>query len=335
MCHFDTTALPDKPITSAILKLYSSSAVFDTLSCTPSLDVVGHTATPANYDYTNYALVQSTLFGSKAKADWNSSGWNEITLNADGRAAIVPGGYTPIALRISYDRLNSPPSWGAYKGAAFQFVGRDSTPGPILSITYTTISVQTDPATEISSLSARLNGTLLDDGDDTPVQCGFQWGKTVTYNNAVSVGNVTESSTFSVVIGNNLEPGQTYHFRAFAVGASGAIVYGADRTFIASNSSADTRVTSIIRYFSAGPDPVYQMEILRGGVGGVYIPPTLTKKPYSTEDTTAPVSNWMNLTSADYSKWISTHTLKEMKAIFGKQPTFTEWAMWKVGGGSK
>ncbi|MBA7642400.1 hypothetical protein ES703_50093 [subsurface metagenome] len=89
-------------------------------------------------------------------------------------------------------------------------------------------TVTTDPATVIAALSATLNGTLDDDGGEA-CDCGFEWGETVAYGNTTPTQSRTTGQTFTQGI-SGLNPGQTYHFRAFATNAAGTS-YGADRTF--------------------------------------------------------------------------------------------------------
>ncbi|MBA7696102.1 hypothetical protein ES703_104744 [subsurface metagenome] len=92
-------------------------------------------------------------------------------------------------------------------------------------------SVTTDPATEVGAIAATLNGTLDDDGL-LPCECGFEWGLDTGYGTTTPPQSKTTGETFSQVIGG-LEPGTTYHFRAFATNSKGT-GYGADRSFTTS-----------------------------------------------------------------------------------------------------
>lgn len=76
--------------------------------------------------------------------------------------------------------------------------------------------------------SAKLNGTLIDDGNEA-CDCGFEWGETVAYGNTTPTQSRTTGQTFAQTI-TGLDPKKTYHFRAFATNAAGT-GYGADRTF--------------------------------------------------------------------------------------------------------
>lgn len=210
----------------------------------------------------------------------------------------------------------------------------DANPSPTLSgiiQTIYTILVTTNDATNITDVSAQLNGTLDDDSGDTPVMCNFEWGLTTAYGNETLAEAVSESASYSKVIGNNLSAGVTYHFRAKAVGASGDIAYGEDKTFRASvteATSSNIRVTGLVHHFSAGPQPVYQLELLRGGLGATYIPPVMPKAP---EPTFSALENWKptpRLTLLDFARWESTHTNAQIMAIFGHVPSFNEWLAW-------
>jgi len=102
---------------------------------------------------------------------------------------------------------------------------------PVLHVEYFIIlppTVTTDPATNVKQRSARLNGTLVDDGGGA-CDCGFEWGETPAYGNITPTQSRTSGETFAQTI-TNLVPGKTYHFRAFATNSVGT-EYGADRMF--------------------------------------------------------------------------------------------------------
>lgn len=89
-------------------------------------------------------------------------------------------------------------------------------------------TVTTDPATGVGALSATLNGTLVNQGV-AACDCGFEWGPDIGYGTTTPTQSKTTGETFSQLIAG-LEPGITYHFRAFATNPAGTS-YGADRTF--------------------------------------------------------------------------------------------------------
>jgi Trypsin-like peptidase domain/Fibronectin type III domain len=89
--------------------------------------------------------------------------------------------------------------------------------------------VITNPATLITSHSARLNGTVDPHGLSTTVY--FQYGRTISYGsrtpNQIKTGNTYQNVTASI---SGLNAHTLYHFRAVATNASGTR-YGTDRTF--------------------------------------------------------------------------------------------------------
>jgi hypothetical protein len=89
-------------------------------------------------------------------------------------------------------------------------------------------TVNTDPAANIQTGSAQLNGNLSNDGGEA-CTCGFQWGLTVAYGNTTPTTSQITGETFDQVI-NVLVPGTTYHYRAFATNSAGT-AYGSDLTF--------------------------------------------------------------------------------------------------------
>ena len=90
--------------------------------------------------------------------------------------------------------------------------------------------VITDPATLITSHSARLNGTVDPHGFSTTVY--FQYGRTISYGsrtpNQTKTGN-NYQNVFADISG--LSAGTTYHFRIVGTNTAGTR-YGGDRTFI-------------------------------------------------------------------------------------------------------
>jgi len=88
--------------------------------------------------------------------------------------------------------------------------------------------VTTNPATNVTASSARLNGTLDPHGLSTTVY--FQYGTTTSYGsrtpNQIKTGN-NYQNVFAGISG--LTPGTTYHFRIVATNAVGTR-HGTDRT---------------------------------------------------------------------------------------------------------
>jgi plastocyanin len=101
--------------------------------------------------------------------------------------------------------------------------------------TFTTLAmtgfpvVKTDPATNVTASSARLNGTLDPHGLSTTVY--FQYGTTTSYGsrtpNHIKTGNNYQNLFADI---SELTVGTTYHFRIVATNTVGTR-YGTDRTF--------------------------------------------------------------------------------------------------------
>lgn len=96
------------------------------------------------------------------------------------------------------------------------------------------LTVLTEPATDITTASATLNGDLSSLGNYATVQVWFDWGTTTAYGNSTPPLTYPAVVEYSVPI-VGLSTGATYHFRAVArapvPGAPPA--YGADMVFIA------------------------------------------------------------------------------------------------------
>jgi Fibronectin type III domain len=89
--------------------------------------------------------------------------------------------------------------------------------------------VITNPATLITSHSARLNGTVNPHGLSTTVY--FQYGRTISYGsrtpNQTKTGNNYQNVSANI---SGLNAGTTYHFRIVGTNSAGTR-YGGDRTF--------------------------------------------------------------------------------------------------------
>ena len=95
--------------------------------------------------------------------------------------------------------------------------------------------VATNPATLITSSSARLNGSLNPNG--LPTTFFFQYGRTTNYGNRTTsqtrTGNTARPVSANI---GGLTAHTTYHFRLVATNATGTR-YGNDRTFTTTTAS--------------------------------------------------------------------------------------------------
>ena len=90
-------------------------------------------------------------------------------------------------------------------------------------------SVTTNSAANVTSSSAKLNGTLTDMGGASSVTVYFEWGTDTNYGHETIHQTQSSIGAFSASL-TNLSPNTTYHFRAVAVNSAGTF-YGPDETF--------------------------------------------------------------------------------------------------------
>lgn len=267
---FDTSSLPDDiGIISAKIVLHTVAGA--TLDRSVSLCAVsgeGLHDPPEASDY--YTLLPHViLHGSVDVTTQVANAAIEIELNDTGIAAISKTGMTKFGLRLSTDIAASSPkldsATNAERCSVWARVDGDPSYRPYLEVTYGSIpSVTTDAATDITTVTATLNGTLDDDAG-AACDCGFEWGLTDAYGNTTPTDSKTTGQSFSQPI-TGLEPGTTYHFRAFATGAAGT-GYGADLTFTTLGkvypTEALARVTGLIHRYQPG---TFSLEVFFGDV---------------------------------------------------------------------
>ncbi len=115
--------------------------------------------------------------------------------------------------------------------------------------------VETNPATNIQTTGATLNGYLQNMGGANSCDVWFQWGQTSSYGQETYHYSKSYTGSFNYTL-SSLSQDTTYHFRAVAENNEG-ISYGQDRTFITSHNNRPP-------YANAGPDKeVYEEESVR------------------------------------------------------------------------
>jgi hypothetical protein len=212
-------------------------------------------------------------------------------VNGDGRADVitVPGSFRAPLARVYSGRngalLNSFNVYSpTYNGGVF--AGGVPTP-PVRAVT--------NPATDVTVNSAKLNGTV--DANGRTVSVRFQYGLTTSYGMTVTADPPTVSGTSPTPVSailTGLQPAKTYHFRVVASDGIGGTVLGFDRTFTTTTNLAPTGGGFAV----APPSPVTAGTVLTATFSGWTDPEAHTPLRYevregnvvivpATEDTTS------------------------------------------------
>ena len=144
---WDTSSLTSGAVISAAIASIYGSNKADTFTTpiAPSINLYLSTVTSNNtLVSTDYAQVGSTAQcdSSISYASWNTTAYNDLTLNATGRGNISKTGTSKFATRSNYD-VGSSPTWEASKTAKLTGYSADQTGtanDPKLVVTYTLIS---------------------------------------------------------------------------------------------------------------------------------------------------------------------------------------------------
>jgi hypothetical protein len=134
--------------------------------------------------------------------------------------------------------------WGGTGNSGGRYCGQSGPTSP---------GATTNPANNVASNSATLNGTVNPHGLTTTVY--FQYGTTISYGSATPnqtfTGNTTRSVTGNV---SGLTASRTYHFRIVAHNSAGT-TYGNDRTFTTLSPTGPpvviTKLATLVASYSA------------------------------------------------------------------------------------
>ena len=112
--------------------------------------------------------------------------------------------------------------------------------------TFTTLSappvVTSNPATNVASVSATLNGSVNPRGSTTTVY--FQWGTTTSYGHTTPVQTQTGNTSLPITANiSGLSASHLYHFRIVATNGGGTS-FGPDRTFTTLSATGAPVVTT-------------------------------------------------------------------------------------------
>ena len=106
------------------------------------------------------------------------------------------------------------------------------------TISNSSLSVSTSPASAITSSSAVLNGFLQDSGNSATVQAWFEYGTTSDMGNTSQMQTINDASTYFSSAITGLAPGLTYYYRAVALNPNGGgrSVNGSISSFVTGGS---------------------------------------------------------------------------------------------------
>jgi len=143
---FNTSSLSASvSLTSVVFSIYGKSKAYN-FSSPADLHVAGANLTnPNNVVTGDYNNQGSTSFGNVTYANFNYD-YNDITLNSSGISNINITGVSQFSLQLSYDILNSAPTWGQSKYSYYEMYFADNTgtsQDPKLVVTYTAASTFT------------------------------------------------------------------------------------------------------------------------------------------------------------------------------------------------
>lgn len=245
--YFDTSSLPDGcTVTAATLKLYG-----DTDGSATNFNIQVQSGAPTyphsplvvgDYDRTHY----SGNGGQLSTVGFSTSGYNDLVLNATGYGWISLTGTTKYALISDRDIAGTSPSGFEYVFIKSYEAG--SGYWPLLEVTYVASAAPTvtaQAASDVALTTARLNGSIDDDGGGD-VELRWGYGTTSqTAGNFALYDTVTAWDGEDYHTGENvyldvasLAPNTPYYYRFQAQNDAGTTTSG-EITFTTLNGVAD------------------------------------------------------------------------------------------------
>jgi len=207
LVRWDTSSLPDGcDITNVVVSIEGWADYSDTDFNVTIVDGSAAGSTFSQYDWNDFGSVSG---GSMSTSVWNSSDYNNITLDATGRGWVSKTGDTILGYLSSRDMSQTPPTGEEYITA--------KTSGSKLVITYTaaaTPTISTNNATQVAMTTARLNSYLtVDGGELCDVRFMYNASGGAPYTNTTPWVNdtyTTGDSPYADIA--NLTGGTTYYF---------------------------------------------------------------------------------------------------------------------------
>ena len=189
---------------------------------------------PSRSALTNYPLYLNlgTIYETLSEGDVPIEEWTEVTFNLTSAKHLINNGVVGIVFISNKDAAREIPTkenWGDISACNDWIWFFHAVFGQASLLVEITLSVTTDPATNIKSSTATLNGTLTQSDGDGLWDCYFQWGESSPYSETTKVGK-SSGQSFSANV-NGLIPGTTYRFRAVAEQSGKDTLYGSWLSF--------------------------------------------------------------------------------------------------------
>ncbi|KJS12590.1 MAG: hypothetical protein VR67_08820 [Peptococcaceae bacterium BRH_c8a] len=237
---------------------------------------------PAFYDgdvvYANGTPVESGLIrayigGIQASLDEdpnsqiNNGSYMDFLVNGD-----YPQWDSPVAFKVligntEYEAIpNEQVLWRSGSIKIVNLTVQTDSPGPVVNPP----SVQTNAASNVTENSAKLNGSIINNGGAPVTEYGFMWGTDQSTLATKPVGNTDATGTFEISLGS-LEPDTTYYYKAYATNSEDT-GYGDPQSFKTQESINIISASISIPSVKGQPEDVVQVPVnftSTGGVAGV------------------------------------------------------------------